>query len=198
MDKQKELNCEFYDNNKCSINDKNNLCDCQNNRLICSKIVAKTLTEEVRKQKEIEEMAREKVYDILNKFEFFQGQRAGRELWCDKTKAVQDQDISDFVEGINYIRAYLQDSVVLSREEYEKLKEEIKRLDQARLDLQVDNNMLYLQLDNKGKETAERFAKALKNSGEIMALLEMSIMPKLFKTIYDKIVERTDEIVKQF
>ena len=64
----------------------------------------------------------EKVFDILNKFEFFQGQTAGRELWNDKPKEVQDKDISDFIKDINYIRSYLQDSVVLSREEYEKLR----------------------------------------------------------------------------
>ena len=64
----------------------------------------------------------EKVFDILNKFEFFQGQRGGRELWNDKSKEAQDEDIADFVEDIDYIRSYLQDSVVLSREEFEKLK----------------------------------------------------------------------------
>ncbi len=64
--------------------------------------------------------SKEKVFDILNKFEFFQGQRAGRELWNDKLKEVQDQDITDFVKGINYIRAYLQDSVVLTKEEYQR------------------------------------------------------------------------------
>lgn len=63
-----------------------------------------------------------KVFDILDKIEFFQGQRAGRELWNDKPKEVQDKDISDFIKDINYIRSYLQDSVVLSREEYEKLR----------------------------------------------------------------------------
>ena len=64
----------------------------------------------------------EKVFDIINKFEFFQGQRAGRELWNDKPKEVQDKEIADFIKDINYIRSYLQDSVVLSRKEYEKLK----------------------------------------------------------------------------
>lgn len=62
------------------------------------------------------------VFDILDKMEFFQGQRAGRELWNDKPKEVQDKDISDFVRDIKYIRAYLQNSVVLSRKEYEKLR----------------------------------------------------------------------------
>lgn len=67
----------------------------------------------------------EKVFDILNKFEFFQGQRAGRELWNDKPKEVQDKDIADFIKDINYIRSYLQDSVVLSREEYERITKEL-------------------------------------------------------------------------
>ena len=62
------------------------------------------------------------VFDILDKIEFFQGQRAGRELWNDKSKEVQDKDIADFIKDINYIRSYLQDSVVLSSEEYEKLR----------------------------------------------------------------------------
>ena len=66
-----------------------------------------------------------KVFDILDKMEFFQGQRAGRELWNDKPKEVQDKDIADFIKDINYIRSYLQDSVVLSREEYERITKEL-------------------------------------------------------------------------
>lgn len=61
-----------------------------------------------------------KVFDILDKFEFFQGQRAGRELWNNKPKEVQDKDIADFIKDINYIRSYLQDNVVLSKEEFSK------------------------------------------------------------------------------
>ena len=60
----------------------------------------------------------EKVFDILNKLEFMVGQRAGRELWFDKPREVQDQDIANFVKDINYIRDYLQNNVVLTREEY--------------------------------------------------------------------------------
>lgn len=59
----------------------------------------------------------EKVFDILAKMEFFQGQRAGRELWNDKPKEVQDQDIADFVRDIKYIRSHLKDSVVLTERE---------------------------------------------------------------------------------
>ena len=90
----------------------------------------------------------EKVFDILNKFEFFQGKRAGRELWTDKPKEVQDKDISDFVRDINYIRSYLQDSVVLSREEICELK----------CQAEEDFNKAY---DLGSKETAEKFAKLI-------------------------------------
>ena len=45
----------------------------------------------------------EEVFDILNKMEFFGGQRAGRELWFDKPKEVQDQDIDNFVNKFKSI-----------------------------------------------------------------------------------------------
>lgn len=34
--------------------------------------------------------------DIVNKFDFFYGQRAGRELWLDKPGAVQELDLKNF------------------------------------------------------------------------------------------------------
>ena len=60
----------------------------------------------------------EKVFDILNKWEFFFGQRAGRELWADKPKAVQDQDIADFNRDMKIIRDALRP---VSRETVKKL-----------------------------------------------------------------------------
>ena len=68
----------------------------------------------------------EKVFDILNKFEFFQGQRAGRELWNDKPKEIQDKDISDFIKDINYIRSYLQDNILTLINELESENERLK------------------------------------------------------------------------
>lgn len=100
----------------------------------------------------------EKVFDILNKFEFFQGQRAGRELWNDKPKEVQDKDIADFIKDINYIRSYLQDSVVLSREEYEKLK----MLEEGHITCE---DMLEF-VEKARKETAEKILQPLYNACE--------------------------------
>lgn len=90
----------------------------------------------------------EKVFDILNKFEFFQGQRAGRELWNDKPKETQDKDIADFIKDINYIRSYLQNSVVLSKEEWGCLHNDYAKA-------------LYNARQNERKETAEGILNAV-------------------------------------
>ena len=97
----------------------------------------------------------EKVFDILNKFEFFQGQRAGRELWNDKPKEVQDKDISDFIKDINYIRSYLQDSVVLSMEEYERITKELVTEQRA-------TEIAKEYFEKMRKETAEKILKDFK------------------------------------
>lgn len=48
-----------------------------------------------------------KCLDILNKWELFQGQRAGRELWSDKPREVQDKDIENFNRDLEFIRVVL-------------------------------------------------------------------------------------------
>ena len=42
--------------------------------------------------------------EILDKLSFFGGQRAGRELWNDKPREVQDEDIASFNWNIEYLR----------------------------------------------------------------------------------------------
>ena len=105
-----------------------------------------------------------KVFDILDKIEFFQGQRAGRELWSNKPKEVQDKDISDFIKDINYIRSYLRDSVVLSREEICELKYQSEE----------DFSKAY---DLGSKETAEKILNYLELSGIDTALFNTKIKP---------------------
>lgn len=50
----------------------------------------------------------EQAHDILDKWQFFQGQRAGRELWSHKPKDVQDQDIADFNRDVEIVRSALE------------------------------------------------------------------------------------------
>lgn len=49
----------------------------------------------------------EKANDILDKWQFFYGQHVGRELWNDKPREVQEQDIADFNRDIGYLRYVL-------------------------------------------------------------------------------------------
>ena len=44
------------------------------------------------------------VYGILDKWEMFFGQRAGRELWAEKPTEVQNKDIEDFNRDLNKVR----------------------------------------------------------------------------------------------
>ena len=44
------------------------------------------------------------VLEILSKWDFFYGQRAGRELWADKPKKVQDQDIANFNRDMETVK----------------------------------------------------------------------------------------------
>lgn len=58
---------------------------------------------------------REKIEDILNKWEFFYGQRAGRELWAEKPTEVQDKDIENFCRDLAMVRSFVTDNNVGSK-----------------------------------------------------------------------------------
>ena len=49
--------------------------------------------------------------DIVEKFEFFQGQRAGRELWTDKEYSKQEVDLVNFRQDCYELLEYLKNSV---------------------------------------------------------------------------------------
>lgn len=49
-------------------------------------------------------MDKQKINEILDKFQFFLGQRAGRELWASKPEEIQNKDIEDFNNDIELIR----------------------------------------------------------------------------------------------
>lgn len=46
----------------------------------------------------------ERAIEILDKWEFFYGQRAGRELWAEKPTEVQDEDIANFCRDLGLVR----------------------------------------------------------------------------------------------
>lgn len=55
----------------------------------------------------MENLSAEQVKDILDKMDFIQGQRAGREHWNDKPFEVQEQDLANFSRDISLIKEYI-------------------------------------------------------------------------------------------
>lgn len=53
-------------------------------------------------------MTIDRAIDILDKWEFFYGQRAGRELWADKPTEVQNDDIANFCRDLGLVREALE------------------------------------------------------------------------------------------
>ncbi len=62
------------------------------------------------------------VLEILSKWDFFYGQWAGRELWADKPRDVQDQDIADFNRDMETITNWVHEAARLMG--YEVLEDE--------------------------------------------------------------------------
>lgn len=60
----------------------------------------------------------ERSREILDKWEFFYGQRAGRELWMEKPKEVQEQDIADFNRDIAVLRSTLDPAQLVPQGEW--------------------------------------------------------------------------------
>ena len=54
-------------------------------------------------------ITKEQAIDILEKFDFFQGQRAGRELWNDKPFDVQEQDLTNFSRDVALLKEFISD-----------------------------------------------------------------------------------------
>ena len=64
------------------------------------------------------ELNREQAIEILDRIDFFQGQRAGRELWNSKPFDVQEQDIAKFSQDVAWLKNYIKELT----EENERLK----------------------------------------------------------------------------
>lgn len=54
-------------------------------------------------------MSKERAEDILAMWEFFYGQRAGRELWAEKPREIQDKDVENFNRDMVVVRKALDD-----------------------------------------------------------------------------------------
>ena len=108
-----------------------------------------------------------KANDILDKFEFF-NQRAGRELWSDKPKDIQDKDIENFS---NYVK-FLKDFINRQKAENERLKNNVfckVVIDEEKMKNIIDEKVQEFELDIKSikAEAIKEFAERLKANFEI-------------------------------
>ena len=58
----------------------------------------------------IDVITKEQAIDIVEKFEFFQGQRAGRELWSEKEYSIQEVDLVHFRQDCYDLLEYLKNT----------------------------------------------------------------------------------------
>ena len=114
-----------------------------------------------------------KALDILDKFEFFGGQRAGRELWFNKPADIQEKDIGDFNRDIDFLKAFIN-----------RLKAEIERFQKEN----SENFNKWLILD---KRTQERYAELYEEAKGVVRTEAI----KEFAEKTDKIIA---EIYKKF
>lgn len=77
--------------------------------------------------------------NALDKIQFFQGQRAGRELWNDKPANVQDEDLAAFNRDIDSVRDYiisLEKEVMNLRNQRAQLRELISTLSKDKSEIE--------------------------------------------------------------
>lgn len=110
----------------------------------------------------MENLNAEQVKDLLEKMDFFQGQRAGRELWNDKPFEVQEQDIANFSRDISLIKEYINSQ-----------EQRIKELTEELTCKETEYNELYelLQTYKADSEAYRSYSKTLEKENESLKTL---------------------------
>lgn len=75
-------------------------------------------------------------FDVLEKMEFFGGQRAGRELWFNKPIDIQNKDIGKFLRDIDFLKTFINSQ----QAEIERLKIENQSLRSAAVSYKIHYN----------------------------------------------------------
>lgn len=110
----------------------------------------------------MENLNAEQIIDILDKMDFFEGQRAGRELWNAKPFEVQEQDIANFSTGVAFIKKY----ITSQEQRIKELTDELTRKE-------TEYNELYelLQTYKADSEAYRSYSKTLEKENEALKTL---------------------------
>lgn len=90
----------------------------------------------------------EKVFDILSRWDFFFGQRSGRELWAGKTREMQDKDIVDFNQDMRMVQKWVREAARLMG--YEVVEEHTPMHEKTHADA-IENARMHLEEANMDK-----------------------------------------------
>ena len=112
-----------------------------------------------------------KAFDILDKFEFFGGQRAGRLLWYNKPQDVQNKDIGKFLRDVDFLKCFInhqKDEIEAYKHYYNECLKDLKNahIDVYRnvieqLDAEIESSDKYIR-EYDGGELQIAFNKGLR------------------------------------
>ena len=108
----------------------------------------------------------EKVFDILSKWSFFFGQRAGRELWADKPREVQEKDIKAFTQDMETVQGWAAEAAALM--DYEVIPEpgdDTNPINGIKKEANMDKPRICEVL---GVEVGERFSVEDQRGGDLL------------------------------
>lgn len=125
-------------------------------------------------------ITKEQAIDILDKFDFFQGQRAGRELWNDKPYEVQEEDIKAFSRDVAELKAYIDD--VVPKREVEELQTENEELQAKVAKLRKENVELLVSKETDIHISMEKLVKA-RTEHPIFKAIEEKVAREIFDDI---------------
>ena len=161
-----------------------------------------------------------KAVDICDKFDFFGGQRAGRELWFEKPVEIQDDDIRRFAEDVQFVKSVinrqkaeierLRETIVkgdwssytarvateawhrTNSEHIRRIEAEIERLERLRAEL--SKGVAYWQDEavNAKREAVKEFAERLKDKITCIPQHHFTLAEVLFD-IYNLVKEMIGE-----
>ena len=149
-----------------------------------------------------------KALEILDKFDFFQGQRAGRELWAEKPFDVQEEDLKNFSLDVQLLKTYIEESASETKllyvelgnanseilrliEEKKELTEENERLKKLNGKLQskyLDKSLAYNELWEELDETKADTVRKMQTEIEARCI-EGGIYPAFVKNVVNQVAE---------
>ena len=144
-----------------------------------------------------------KALEILDKFDFFQGQRAGRELWAEKPFDVQEEDLKNFSLDVELLKTYIEESASETKLLYVELgnaNSEILRLIEEKKELTEENERLRTIPEQLHREMYEQMIKECKIERKLaVRKMQTEIEARCIKGgIYPAFVKGTiDQVAKE-